>query len=166
MKRPTQHGRPVFTGRIEGTMEAVRSHLIAVEVAAAERHIEEARRADMLIVLGEVLNNIVEHALSDAPEGWIDCAVSLVERDLSIETCDNGAPLPPTLVSSAALPDVGAEVETLPEGGWGWFIVHSLTDDMTYERRDGMNRLCFSLKGNPAAFPATDLRTPRGVSAR
>ena len=162
MRIDTQQGRPVLARRIDGTLEAVRSHLIAVEEAATKQDIDDSRRTDMLMVLCEVLNNIVEHALPRCGEGWIDCEVCVAEHGLSIETRDNGAPLPPAFLSPATLPDIDTEVDTLPEGGWGWFIVHSLTDEMTYDRRNGVNRLRFSLK--PLLAP--DRRTPRSVSAR
>ncbi|WP_348540063.1 hypothetical protein [Ruegeria sp. HKCCE4148] len=29
----------------------------------------------------------------------------------------------------------------MPEGGFGWFLIHQLTSDIQYERRDGCNRL-------------------------
>ncbi|PWJ14494.1 ATP-binding protein [Jannaschia seohaensis] len=148
-------------GRIDGTLEAVRSHLIAVEKAAAAGSIDESRRVDMLIVLGEVLNNIVEHALADARGGWIECRISVAGRGLSIETCDNGKPLPPDLLGGASLPDFGSDLSDVPEGGFGWFIVHSLTDDMTYERLDGLNRLSFSLRTKPPS----DQRQPEEVPA-
>ena len=33
--------------------------------------------------------------------------------------------------------------QDLPEGGFGWFLIRSLTRDLTYLREDGYNMLCF-----------------------
>ncbi|WP_220750726.1 ATP-binding protein [Jannaschia sp. AI_61] len=131
--------------RFNGTAHAVRSHLQSIEDLARSYNIAKDIYGDVLIVLGEVLNNIVEHAFADEPDGWIDCKISRHRTHFLIETRDNGTPLPPRLLSAGALPDTGTDLEDLPEGGFGWFIVHTLTDDMIYERLDGQNHLSFSL---------------------
>lgn len=145
MTLPTQVGRPLHDGRFPGTAEAVRAHLQAVEDAASASGVDDARLADMQIVLGEVLNNIVEHAFTGGIGGWIECSVAQQGRDLLVRTRDDGSPLPPALLLAGRLPRMGRLRDDLPESGFGWFLVHSLTDDMTYERIDGTNLLSFSL---------------------
>ena len=132
--------------RIAGNSEAVRGHLQSLEDMARHNNMDLKDCAEMLLVLAEVLNNIVEHAFHGVPEGWIDCTVRRQADRFAIETCDNGTPLPPDLLSAGALPDTETATEDLPEGGFGWFIVHALADDMVYEREHGQNRLSFSLQ--------------------
>ncbi|UWQ17720.1 ATP-binding protein [Jannaschia sp. M317] len=142
----TSGGHALLRQRIPGTAEAVRTHLERLETVTNDHDLGGERCADMLVVLAEVLNNIVEHAFEEQEAGWIDCKISRKPGCFAIETCDNGIPLPPSLLSSGTLPDMGADRDDLPEGGFGWFIVHSLTNDMIYEREDGKNRLSFSLQ--------------------
>lgn len=146
MAEPEVVASPAFLQqRFGGTTDAVRLHLETLEAAARADGLNEDQYSDLLIVLGEVLNNIVEHAFGDRVDGWIACSVMRDCDRFSIETCDNGTPLPPALLQGGSLPDLDVPDEDVPEGGFGWFIVHSLTDDMTYERAEGLNRLSFSL---------------------
>jgi serine/threonine-protein kinase RsbW len=140
-------GPPLLRDRIGATAEDVRKYLGRVDRATSGDWIDPDHREDALIVLAEVLNNIVEHALRHSPQGWIDVTLTRAGGAVRIETRDNGTPLPPTLLRpDRAAPEVGIATEDLPEDGFGWFIVHALTQDMTYERRGGTNRLTFSVR--------------------
>ena len=150
MTAETRAGRVLVAGRIPATADAVRAKLTRVGDAARRAGLGDGRRSDLEIVLGEVLNNIVEHAFEGRRPGWIDCLVQSggAEDDVHAEIRDDGMPLPPMLLlQDHGLPELGAAPEDLPEGGFGWFIVHALTDDMMYEREAGENRLTFSLGG-------------------
>lgn len=100
-------------------------------------------RDNVTLVLGEVLNNIAEHATSD-DTAKIELRIVVEEGRLHVQTEDSGRVLPGRLLGMPSLPDMGTSVEDLPEGGFGWFIIHSLVDDMVYERHAGSNRLSFS----------------------
>lgn len=142
-----ENRRPLLRRRFDGTHEAVRGHLHAVEALASDEGASPDHYADVLIVLGEVLNNIVEHAFAEVENGWIDCQISRCNGHFSIETCDNGTPLPPYLLNRGSPPpNIDTETGDLPEGGFGWFIVHALTEDMIYERSNDHNHLTFSLQ--------------------
>jgi serine/threonine-protein kinase RsbW len=133
--------------RIGATAEEVRKYLGRVDVATSADRIDPDHREDALIVLGEVLNNIVEHALRHSPQGWIDVTLICADGAIRVETRDNGTPLPPTLLRpDRPAPKVEVPTKDMPEDGFGWFIVHALTQDMTYERQGGTNRLTFSVR--------------------
>lgn len=140
---PAPAPEAVLRTRFAATPDAVRGHLDRMLAAFRARGFGEALRADLAIVLGEVLNNIVEHAHAQRTEGWIEIEVTRCGSRLQVETVDAGAPLPPQLLSGAALPDMGDTPLDLPEGGFGWFIIHALAQDMVYEREGGRNRLSF-----------------------
>ena len=136
----------LFDRRCAGTDAAVAETLDALQAALAARLVDPARMGDLAIVLGEVLNNTVEHAMAGRDDGWIAVAVQERGDRLEVLVTDDGRALPPALLAGgdAALPEMGDAVEDLPEGGFGWFIIHTLVDDMTYEREDGVNRMSFS----------------------
>ena len=142
---PARDGQDVlFASRCTASDAAVGATLARLQGDDALGRLDPARVADLVIVLGEVLNNTVEHALAGRDDGWIDLVVRRAGGRLEVETRDDGRPLPPALLAGGTLPQTGASVEDMPEGGFGWFIIHSLVDDMTYEREAGVNHLSFS----------------------
>lgn len=97
------------------------------------------------IVLAEVLNNIVEHAYQERPTGRIDLSVEHVARGLNILVTDEGLPLPEGLPRTQEKLDLTCAKEDLPEGGFGWHLVRELTQELHYERREGVNILSFHI---------------------
>ncbi len=139
---------PGVAERVLGTRFPATPEAVSAQIGRILREVERcgighALRDDMAIVLGEVLNNIVEHATTQRGDDWIEVDVTRSLGRLHVETVDGGTPLPPQLLSGAALPDFGETTHDLPEGGFGWFIIHSLAQDMVYEREGGRNRLSF-----------------------
>ena len=134
----------VLSARFPATADAVSVELARLLRTLERRGLAEGLRADLAIVLGEVLNNIVEHAVPQGTAGWIEVEVTHAAGRLQVETVDAGAPLPPQLLSGAVLPVMGDTPLDVPEGGFGWVIIHALAKDMTYEREGGRNRLSFS----------------------
>lgn len=97
------------------------------------------------IVLAEALNNIVEHAYRDQPGGSIQLVISRRADTLWVDLADSGAPMPGGVAPEGRCASMPQPVETLPEGGFGWFLIRSLTRDLSYRREDGCNRLRFRL---------------------
>lgn len=96
-------------------------------------------------VLAEVLNNIVEHAMTDLPDGVIQVSLCAGKNQLICNVRDNGIPLPGGAMPSGELNPLGPELENTPEGGFGWFLIRSLTTDLTYRRAEGWNDLNFRI---------------------
>jgi serine/threonine-protein kinase RsbW len=88
------------------------------------------------VSLDEILNNIISYAYEDA--GRHDIVVRLELRGGSVEVVveDDGRPFDPL---AAPAPDF--ETKPRAAGGVGLHFVRSLTDELTYTRRDGINRL-------------------------
>jgi len=93
------------------------------------------------IVLAEVLNNIVEHAYAETGAGDVTLSAVLGPGCLTCTLIDRGAPLTANDLPAGHLPDVGQGNAALPEGGFGWFLIRSLTREVRYERSEGRNRL-------------------------
>ena len=138
------HPAILFDAEFPATAADVRAQLVRVEAAFGADRCDADAASDMLIVLGEVLNNVVEHA-GVVGDGRVRVCVRHCGDRLAVEASDDGRPLPPSLLGAAPAPALDGAVDDLPEGGFGWFIIHSLVEDMTYERQDGRNRLSFSL---------------------
>lgn len=99
-------------------------------------------------VLAEVLNNIAEHAYAARGNGTVHLRAVRGDDELRALIRDAGGPMPGGTPPGARLPDIAGPRETLPEGGFGWFLIRSQTDSLTYRRENGENRLelCFRWK--------------------
>ena len=95
------------------------------------------------IVLAEALNNVVEHAHARRDDGT-GLLVNAPQNDgVRFEICDNGAPMPEGAVPTAKAANLNTEIDALPEGGFGWYLIHSLTQDLDYQRDEEWNCLSF-----------------------
>lgn len=106
----------------------------------------EERRGALWTVLAEVLNNIVEHAYA-RDDGLIRLNLWQQGSDLAVEVVDQGAPMPGLCLPKGHLAEIGA-FDDLPEGGFGWFLIRSMTQDLRYDRVGAENRLRFCLTGD------------------
>lgn len=100
------------------------------------------------IVLAEVFNNIVKHGYGDSGKGTITIALSRDPRGLSCLISDEGIALPDRCLSGIG--DHPRPVPgNLPEGGFGWFLIRDLVQDLQYCRLEGRNELFFRLPLSP-----------------
>lgn len=129
----------------EGTFDNVSAHLKKLDAEMDRSAVMPSCKDDVLIVLGEVLNNIVEHGYKDRSGGDIHLKAQAEKDAVHISTVDHGPPIPRSTLTDANLPTKTDDAQAMPEGGFGWFMIHALTDDMSYERVDGQNRFSFSI---------------------
>ena len=54
---------------------------------------------------------------------------------------DQGTMLPEQVLEKAKIEFDGDDIFSLPEGGFGWSIVHSIIDQVIYQRVNNSNRL-------------------------
>lgn len=95
------------------------------------------------LVLAELMNNIVEHALAGQGDGVIELELTAFPGHAECRLRDDGAPMPAVRLPG---PEAGpGPPETLPEGGFGLPLVRRLTRDLAYARADGLNCLSFTV---------------------
>lgn len=95
------------------------------------------------IVLAEALNNIVEHAYAQTP-GEIEVTIDVSSLGLTCRIMDAGLPLPGGALPKGHLPLMRPE-EDLPEGGFGWHLIRTLSQDLNYRREGERNFLSFRI---------------------
>ena len=98
-------------------------------------------RGTVEIVLAEALNNVVEHAYADYP-GRIEIGITPGEGFVFVQLVDAGLPMPEGELPGGKLGKT-TEIRDLPEGGFGWFLIRSLSQDLTYMRDGHLNVLSF-----------------------
>lgn len=118
--------------------------------------IDEDLRSSTLIVVSEVLNNVVEHAYADQT-GEVILTLLPIAGGIMFEICDYGRPMPDGTPPSGQLPQSGAD--GLPEGGFGWYLIRTLAQNVQYARVGHINQLSFALMGEqsmPAQYIAVN----------
>ena len=127
----------------DGDASAVRAGLIGLFARPLLARLTDDCRGTVEIVLAEVMNNIAEHAYARFPgkiEVWVSAHVSV----LFIRVVDSGLPMPGDELPCGRLSEA-TEIADLPEGGFGWFLIRSLTQDLTYLREAGRNTVSFCI---------------------
>lgn len=122
---------------------AVREALIKLMVSWESWGLPNALCAGAEQVLAEVLNNVVEHAHAGREDGLVIVKCLRRDQNLHVEVLDNGIEMPSAALVPKDLAPVNETLDDLPEGGFGWFMIHHLTKDLKYQRQDGWNRICF-----------------------
>lgn len=101
------------------------------------------------LVLAEVMNNIVEHAYAGQTNGIIQLSIRECRTCLFAKITDSGLPLPDHALPSSRFPELIGDQAFLPEGGFGWALINSMTENRTYTRHDGQNYFSFSIPFQP-----------------
>ena len=99
--------------------------------------------ATVELVLAEVLNNIVEHAFAPGQAGRIAVMLRAGADHVLCEVRDDGCGMPGGRLPGADVTMTGPDPLALAEGGYGWFLIRSLAQGVTYDRGPAGNRLRF-----------------------
>jgi serine/threonine-protein kinase RsbW len=141
-----KHGRlPPFAVTIAGRENAVRGGLAQIMMCLKPLGLTVDDAGTVELVLAETLNNIVEHALATTQD------TTIIEvrgshnslTGLRVTVIDQGKPMPTGTAPVAKAPDVDVAFDDLPEGGFGWFMIHTLATEVTYSRIGQSNHLGF-----------------------
>ena len=127
------------------TQQGVRHMLNQTQDTLAQWRCSAVILARVELVLAEVLNNVVEHGY-DGHGGPIQLEMRLVEGDVTCVIIDSGVPLPGCAVPQGLPVKLDCAREDLPEGGFGWRLIHQLTNFLDYKRNDGRNQLTVSFQ--------------------
>ncbi len=84
------------------------------------------------------MTNVIYYAYADRGRHEIRVGLEWNGEELRATVEDDGRPFNPLDKEPPAIP---ASLEEAGVGGWGIPIVRAFADDLSYERRDGRNRL-------------------------
>ncbi len=133
--------------RIPADYRWIRRAIHEVEDVLSDAGISAENIGSISIVLAEALNNVVEHAFADGQEGEITLVIRARNKSLMFEVRDGGRPMPQGRAPSGTNPADGHDqLATMPEGGFGWFLIRELVQDLIYDRKDGENLLLFRFR--------------------
>ncbi len=112
-----------------------------LSASLAHRGLPSDKAGDVKIALSEAINNVVEHAYAGIEPAKVQISCRLDRDRLDILISDTGHPLPGYRPPDGVPASVETDVQDLPEGGFGWYLIHQLTNEIRYERRNGCNLL-------------------------
>jgi serine/threonine-protein kinase RsbW len=125
----------------KSTSSAVRDALARVAKAVAAVGHKPGTVGNIELALAEVLNNVVEHSFHDQSNGEIQLIVVLLEQEICISIRHSGAPMPGLSLPIGNPVDLAVDRASLPEGGFGWFLIRSLTTTIGYTHHEDWNQL-------------------------
>lgn len=128
------------------TQSSVRSALASIMSGMGAMQLSEDDSGTVELVLAEVLNNVTEHAYRDEGVGMIELQLKQTERGVSCRVIDNGEAMPRHTPPVGHPPNPDGPLETQPEGGFGWFLIRTLTSDLAYMRHNNRNVLSFQIE--------------------
>lgn len=144
--QPAPDSRPAHPGHrlvFAADPVSVRDGLARLLGAPPASTLSATDRATVEIVLAEVLNNVAEHAYAAHP-GMVEVALAAHPAGIACQVVDSGAPMPGGKLPEGRQPTgPGTALADLPEGGFGWHLIRSLTRDLRYVRTDAQNHLAF-----------------------
>lgn len=147
------------------TPEAVRCAHVGISAWMERIGLDAVLRSNTEIVIGEALNNVVEHAFAACPLTDTDAIRLELRKDhtgLRICIRDRGNEMPGLVLPEGQLPTLSDQTELLPEGGFGWFLIRELASGLDYCRQNGWNRLDMVMKdGILPPEPAEGFIAPR-----
>ncbi|SLN68465.1 serine-protein kinase RsbW [Pseudoruegeria aquimaris] len=130
--------------RIPGDAHSVRQALDRIDTALRAAAQDPAICDKAQIVLGEVMNNVVEHAYASR-NGTIEVDIAPGGTSISFLVTDEGDPMPEGALPSGRAVEDGTALDALPEGGFGWLLIHQLAQGIEYRRVGSRNELRFRL---------------------
>ncbi len=129
--------------------QMVRDGLYQITHELRAKNLAEIDLCNIELVLAEIANNIVEHAFyncQSTDDEKIEIFLEITPHSLLGKVIDNGCRMPYSSLPEGAPPRIGRSVETLPEGGFGWFLIRKFTKTISYMRKNNQNVLNFSMQ--------------------
>ena len=118
-------------------------------VSTLVEHVTSADRAfrnAIITAFGEAFNNVVIHGYKNRTDGMLDVEAELGPDHMTLKLRDDGMHAD---LSSVSTPDLDA----VPEGGLGIFMINALVDEVVYE--SGTPNVLSLTKRTTAAEPSS-----------
>jgi len=89
------------------------------------------------ICLTEALNNVIKHAYKGENSNQIEIIIRINDNLLGIDIIDEGCPRENLIISELNFDPT--DIDNLPEGGMGLYIIKQLMDELNYFSFNGKN---------------------------
>lgn len=127
---------------IDSRLDEVRTVRKAISAMAADAPFSTEEWQQVKTCVGEAVNNAIIHAYGRETGHEVAVEIRLEPDRVVCTVADCGRPVPKELWGQQPQLNVSAEeIEKLPEGGMGLYIMHQVMDRVEYESKDGRNVL-------------------------
>ena len=116
---------------------------VSAAVAAFLEGLDKAD--DVQIVLLEAINNIVEHGHVNRFPSRVLLTIRESSDHVRLRLIDHGHSYPKGVIPGGKFPELPENTSQIPEGGFGWPLIHALSTKISYKRRLGANTLEITL---------------------
>lgn len=127
-----------YKGLVPNLLDEISQWLIRKDV-------QKDKITNVQIVFAEVLNNIIEHGFAGENSGIIDVEIEVSGDTIVIQVNDNGMKYTPPEVTQTPLQD-NCDIDSLPEGGFGWFLIREITSSFEFHRDGDRNCLILNFQ--------------------
>ena len=134
-----------FRAACKGDLWSIRTLLAEAEGFLRKQGFPQDRIDDLKLVLAEAMTNIARHGYS-GQTGEISLSLHVVDDGLLCEVVDTGIAFDPSGLGHSA-----PEPAQVREGGYGWFIIRTMSQSLCYAREKGRNKLSFRFPRHSAA---------------
>ena len=128
---------PFETYSIESKYKNVNATADNIKKFCVGNGITEPVCNDLMICVIEALNNVITHSYNKDESQLIDISIAIRDSEFVVVITDNG--IARTNFEKATLEFDPEDIENLPEGGMGLFIIENLMDSTNYSSKDGKN---------------------------
>lgn len=131
----------VLLAELDSNPRRVRKSIRSAARALCDAGLSRSLTENVELAVTEAVNNVIEHGYGGRSGGIILIEYEMIADTLKLTILDQSQGMADTHLPSGRLPDLMVEKSDLPEGGYGWFIIRSLTRRQHYSRHEGWNRL-------------------------
>lgn len=125
--------------RLSAELQNLEGFLSALREYAEQQEFTAKRIHDIELAAEEALVNIFQYAYPEGQQGEVSMEYGLDgEQNLLIRFRDQGEPFDPT---ATAKPDLSSDVQDRAVGGLGLFFIHSMMDEVAFDREGDENVL-------------------------
>lgn len=129
---------------ISSELSQIRDAAETLREFGQEHQLDENISGQLELILVEALNNIIEHAYQGAAGHPIEVDFSLVSDEIIMTLQDEGTTAPDAVVNKT-MPDE----QSLPEGGWGLYLIQTLADRLEFSEKNGRNTMVIAKNIRP-----------------
>jgi serine/threonine-protein kinase RsbW len=124
---------------IESALENVPLVGLSVNNICRHANFSEAVSSQIDLCVVEAVTNCVKHAYNQMPGHKVEVDISLYDDRISFSISDHGEHM--EIFQTPRLEFDPEDVEHLPEGGMGLYIIHQTMDEVSYKTEAGKNTL-------------------------
>lgn len=128
-----------FNKNFESKFENVTETCKSVFGFLSDNKLPEKVCREIELCLAESLNNVIIHSYNKQPDKLIELSVCLINYDIEIKIKDSGKAS--TNLGKPTLEFDPDDIESLPEGGMGLYIIDQIMDETNYSTEGTTNTL-------------------------